>query len=460
MSNNPSFYPFGPSPTNSGQAYLGYDLEIQKIDPGIILNPTEPNGVYVVFREVNGCSWWVLNADYNIDDAQWEQDSPTNAANPAYAIEQCADGTRNIFMANPTIIPGNPVSWVTLWSTDTNGNQTFSPLTATLTTQIFQTISGVWNAGTGVVMHAKELVIVDTSSSAASYVDEVYVNGTPVWQIRKDGTLETGIIPYARITGAPSPPSFNNPTFTGTSTFDGPAVFTDGVSVTGGTLDSSVPVDFTDGLSVTGGETVDTLDVTGSATIHDPTFTGAVVLPTGAAVTSLTGSNGIVVTNTGNAFNASGGSLVNTIESTDSSVTIAQTGQVVNITAGSSAPAIPGSWFINTEFLAPGTGSTGGSTSLGPLPGNSSVTYRIVYWGTAALKDSSSSISITGTPATGVTWDEATATYYNGLANAFPFMYFGTAEGGTTPTVTWACASGEYIFQTPFFATLAAGIQL
>jgi len=247
----------------------------------------------------------------------------------------------------------------------------------------------------------------------------------------------------------------------GTLLVDGETTAAGGLDVTGGTLASSVPVSFTDGLTVTGGETVDTLDVTGSATINDPTFTGTVTVPAGTIpVTNITGSGGIVVTDSSTVYNVDGSDLVETITNTDGSLTLSRTGQTVNINAGSVAPVIPGSWFINTEFHLPGVGTVSGGVSLGPLPGTSAHIYRVVYWGVAALKDGSTSMSVTGTPATGVTWDEATVTYYNGLANAFPFMYFGTAEGGTTPTVAWAASSGEYIFQTPFFATIAAGIQL
>lgn len=487
MSSSNEYFPFSAAPGNPQLAFLPFDLEIEKIDPGIILYPDEPNGVLTVFREVGGVSWWVVNADYNTDLAIWTQVAPANAANPAFAVAQDSAGNFFRSVAVATIIPGNPVIWNQVVSTDLNGFMTATPNTATSITQVIQNLVDTWNAGTSAAMIARQVNITDTTSAAASLVDNLVVNDVPVWSVRKDGTLVVGMIPYTALV-IPNPWTIDVPvTFTdpvtmddglnvtggtttdtldvtgneevhGTLLVDGETTAAGGLDVSGGTLTSSVPANLTDGLTVTGGETVDTLDVTGSATINDPTFTGTVVLPSGSAVTSLTGNNGIAVTNSGNAYNASGAALVETITSSDSSVNLTRTGQNVDITAGAIAPVIPGSWFINTEYVAPSPSATSGSVSLGPLPGTSANVFRIVYWGMTGFKDADASMTFTGTVATGITWDNATTTIENGQGTSTPFMYFGTAEGGTTPTVSWATT--DYVFFTPFCATIAAGIQL
>lgn len=462
MSNQ--FYPFGQAPGQNPAQLFPYDVIINEENPGLVLEPTEANGVNVAFREVAGCSWWVLNADYNTDASQWEQVSPNNAALPAYALEMCSDGTVTRYVAAATNTPGTAVSWVAVWSLDAKGNVTMSPQTETSAPGYANHVEVTWNAGSPSIMALNRFDLTDTSSNASSYLEQYYVNGTPVWQLRKDGTLVSGSIPFSLITGFVLP---NNPTFSGTATFNGPAVFNntatfnDGLHVASGTATFDGPVVAHDGMTVTGGETVDDLHVSGTATIANLDVTGSATLPSGTIpITDITGSGGISVTNSGTTWNVGGSALVETVTSSDGTLTVDRTGQTVDLKAGATAPVVPGAWFVNTEFHNPGTGVTGGGVSLGPLPGDSSKTYRVVYRGVAALKDASSSITVTGTPAAGVTWDVSSATYYNGQANAFPFMYFGTAQGGTTPTVSWAAAAGEYIFQTPFFATIEAGVQL
>lgn len=448
------FYPFGEAAgSNPAQSYP-FDLIVNEANPGLILQPTEPNGVYVAFREVGGCSWWALNADYNTDDAQWEQQGTCNAALPAYALEQCASGTVNRYTAVATNTPGDAITWVLVWSLDVAGNMTSTPRNGTNESMIAAAINVTWSAGSPAVMNVREINLTDSSSNSQSLVDNINVNGTPVWQVRKDGTLEVGIIPFARITGftLPSGVTLNNANFTGTSTFTGPVIMTDGLTVTGGeTVDS---------LHVTANEIIDgNLNVGGTTTLNVLNVTGSINVPAGTIpVTAVTGTNGIAVTNTGTSYNASGAALVETVTSSDSSVTLTRTGQVVDITAGAVAPVIPGSWFINTEFVpAVGTPQSG-SISLGPLPGTSADTFRVVYWGVTGFKDAGSSMVFTGTPATNITWDEASVTVFNGQGNATAFMYFGTAKGGTTPTVSWTTT--DYVFATPFTATIAAGIQL
>jgi len=321
VSNSNNFYPFSAAPGNPQLAYLAYDLEIEKIDPGIILYPDESNGVITVFREVNGVSWWVVNADYNTDDAQWEQVAPCNAANPAFAVSQDSAGNFMRLVALATIIPGDSVSWNVVATTDLNGYNTLTPNTATSITQIIQNLVDTWNAGTSAAMVARQVTITDTSSAAASLVDNLVVDGTPVWSVRKDGTLVVGQVPYSALV-IPNPWTINVPvTFTdpvtmtdglsvtgginadnitttgnetvggnltvdGTSTLDGETTAAGGLDVTGGTLASSVPASFTDGLIVTGGETVtggltaDNLTVTGNETVDGNLNVGGTVTAT------------------------------------------------------------------------------------------------------------------------------------------------------------------------------------
>jgi hypothetical protein len=271
MSNN-NFFPFSAPVGSSGQSVLPYDLVINEVDPGLVLSPTEPNGVYVVFREVAGCSWWALNADYNVDAANWEQVAPQNPALPAYALEQCSNGTLTRYTAVATITPGTAVTWVPVWSLDANGNVTSSPVTDTLSSQIASSINITWAAGSPTVMNVREINLTDSSSNANSLVDNITVNGNPVWQVRKDGTLIAGTIPYARISGVPSP-TYNNVTFTGTSTFNGPVVMNNGLTVAGGeTVTGGLT---TDTAHVTGNETVGgTLEVTGATTLASLAVTG------------------------------------------------------------------------------------------------------------------------------------------------------------------------------------------
>lgn len=233
MTNN--YFPFGPVNQTSGAASIPYDLRINEANPGIILDPTEPNGVYTVFREVGGCAWWALNADYNSNTEQWEQNSPANAALPAYAIEQCSDGTVNRYVAIATDVPGTAVTWVSVFSIDALGNQMVMPTVADLVSQIAHEIEPTWDAGSSVTMTAQKTNIIDNSSKSDSLFVSLLLNGVPKWQIRKDGTLVTGSIPFSHITGfvLPSGIVINNGDFTGTSHFEGPVQMDSTLTVDG-----------------------------------------------------------------------------------------------------------------------------------------------------------------------------------------------------------------------------------
>lgn len=275
------FFPFGPSPGNNSQAYLVYDLQINKIDPGVVYVPTEPNGVYVATREVGGCYWIVLNADYNTDAATWQQVSPQNAATAAYAVEYCSDGNVYEWYSPATIIPGTAITWVQLSARSNLGNYVKTPVVATVSSQNVETLVQLWNMGTSAIANARRLNVTDTSSNTDSLVDNIQVNGTPVWQIRKDGTLVVGKISAGALVG---PFIFPNLQVTGntqlnTLTTSGLANFTGGEIVTGGLTTDSLHVTGNttlDGnLGVGGNETVGgTLNVTGATTLSSLHTTG------------------------------------------------------------------------------------------------------------------------------------------------------------------------------------------
>ena len=281
MSNSTSYYPFGPAPGNPYLAYLPYDLQIQKVDPGVILNPTEANGVYVALREVNGCLWFVLNADYNVADAQWEQVSPQNAATPAYAVEYCSDGTVTEWSAAATIVPGTAVTWVQLSIRSAAGNKTTTPTVATTAAQNVETLVQLWNTGSSIQANARKLNVTDTSSATNSLIDNLSVNGTGVWQVRKDGVLVAGTVPLSHITGPYILPNLQvtGNTQLNTLTTSGLANFTGGENVTGGlntdTLTTTGNATIGGNLGVTGNETVTgTLNVTGATTLSSLHVTG------------------------------------------------------------------------------------------------------------------------------------------------------------------------------------------
>jgi hypothetical protein len=432
------FFPFGQPFQNSAPANQAYDLEILKAYPGIELVGTEPNGVEVVFREVDGCGWWVINADYDQTNLYWSQVVPNNAANPAYALEQCADGTLNRLVTAATEVPGTPITWTQVWSIDPSGNITTNPLTATLATQIAQSLDPTWNSGADVQMTARQVSVTDQSSDADSYVDALIVNGTTVWAIRKDGTLVIGMIPYANITGAPTPPSFNNPTFTGTATFTGPAVFDDGINVSG------APAVITDGLQVTGGETVDTLTVTGNEVVDG-----------NLNVDGTTTLNNLVVDGT---ITGAGAPIPVSITSPDGSIVVTNPSTNDFTVEQRSGGTIPPSYGVSysTAQNYP-IGETTGTLSLPTLPGNSAVTYTVIISGSLELQDGSHTLTWTGTTATGVTWPNSPQAYKNGSGATFPFTFYGTAEGGTAPTATWT--TDDMLGYTPMTATIVAYVN-
>ena len=337
MADSNEFFPFSAAPGNNSQAYLVYDLQINKIDPGIVYVPTEPNGVYVATREVNGCYWIVLNADYNTDAANWQQVSPQNAATAAYAVEYCSDGTITEWYSPATIIPGTAITWVQLSIRSALGNITTTPTVATAIAQNVQTLVQLWNMGTSAIANARKLNVTDTSSNSASLVDNITVNGTPVWQIRKDGTLVVGTVPFSHVVG---PFVFSSLEVTGNTQLDGNLTvlgstnLNGGAHVTGGlstdTLSTTGDADIGGNLGVGGNETVGgTLNVTGATTLStlhvngNASVGGDLAVDGNETVTGNITSGGTI---TANAFSNSAGQLGST--------------SPAYITASATAPAV------------------------------------------------------------------------------------------------------------------------
>lgn len=245
MSDSQIFYPFANQPPTSNQNVFPYDIIINEAYPGIIFDPTEPGGVYSVIREVDGCLWFVNNADFDMTLLEWTQEDPTNPALPAYALELCADGTFNRYFGAATTVPGTPVSWQLVFEIDANGSVISTPPVVTASGDPMQQINVTWNAGSLTQLIAREVDITLTSADSDSIFDELVVNGTQKWVVDINGILQVGEIPFARISGFS--PVFNGATFTGTTTFNG-------------------PITANDGEELTGGLTVDTVDATGTIT--------------------------------------------------------------------------------------------------------------------------------------------------------------------------------------------------
>ena len=421
------WFPFSdPYQTNSSGT-IPYDLIINEAFPGMVLEPTEPNGVYVAFREVSGCAWWVLNADWNSTDNQWEQVSPQNAALPAYALEQCADGTVNRYVAAATNIPGTPVNWVSVWSIDQYGNQLVNPQVSTVASQIGQHVAVSWSTTNSTQMSATQLNVTDTLSASSSLIENLIVNGTPKWQVRKDGTLVTGIIPFARITGfvIPSGTTLDGCTFTGTSTFNGPVVMNNGLTVTGGeTVDS---------LHVTGNEQVD-----GTLTTNNLTVTGTPNFPAGTVPTTINGASGINVTHSGSTYVISGVNLVASLTSTDGSVGLVHSGQNYNLSVVS-LPYVQGAQYrLQVRPTNSGSGSTN-TLTLPTLPGNGSNSYQVYAYSSCDTTPGNSQ-TMTGS---GATWEASSVTVPDaGAVGPEPIDYIGTATGGQAPSVTYTVTGG------------------
>ena len=392
MSSN-NIYPFSGAFQNSSSSSFPFDVVINEAYPGLVLEPTEPNGVYTVFREVSGCAWWAVNADFNSTDNQWEQVSPANAALPAYAIEQCADGTINRYVASATNTPGTAVTWVAVWELDQYGNQTLNPQVATLASQIGQHLEITWNSTLSTQMSATQLDVTDTLSASGSLIENLIVNGTPRWQVRKDGTLVTGIVPFARITGfaIPSGTTIDSPIFTGTSTFNGPIVANSGITA--------------NTLHVTGNSQLD-----GTTTANNLTVTGSVTTTGGTPVVNLESTDGTIAITvpSANTYNLSATRLHY------SNPYLLLGGNIIQTSPGviQGSAATPFAGFLMLQFTIIFTSSgqtitlTGGGTGPGVNP---------------------------------ITWNSPTATYTSTAANeVMTIIYTGNCVSGASPSISYS----------------------
>lgn len=280
-----SIFPFLPANANSPPQLFPYDVIINTAFPGIEFIGTEPNAEYQEIREVNGCLWIVTNAMYNENLLQWDQEVNQNTTLSAYALELCGDGSMTRYESPATLIPMTPITWTPLWTMTGTGLIDSTPLEVTGPSIPMENIAVTWDPGIGVVLTARQVDVTNIASSPNSLLDNLIVNGTNVWSVNEEGVLVAGIVPAALIVG-----NFVNANFTGTSTFNGPVVMNDGLTVTAGetllegTLTSTIGSTLEGGTTVTGGEavtgglTTDTLDVTGNETVHGTsTFDGPAV---------------------------------------------------------------------------------------------------------------------------------------------------------------------------------------
>jgi hypothetical protein len=317
-------FPFKPQASESQSQSFTYDVVINEAFPGVVFEPTEPNGQYQEIREVSGDLWLVTNAQFNTNTLTFQQNSPCNPADPAYAWRLMANGNSIRYSAVPTTAPNISVTWVQMFEVDGSGNISSTPLAQTAPVDNLQ-LEPIWNVGTPTTTGSFEQDVTDTSSAANSFLEKFKVNGTVVWQVRKDGTLVNGSIPSSAIVPASGTATFDNVIITGnevvqgTSLFQGPATFDSvltadagiqcngnetitgnlaviGTATFGGSVEigSNInpeslevfgPVAALDGETVTGGLVTDTLHI-GSEQVA-PTYTQAtqVTLGVGGSVT-------------------------------------------------------------------------------------------------------------------------------------------------------------------------------
>lgn len=279
-----SIFPFLPSNAGTPPQVFPYDVVINTAFPGVEFIGTEPNAEYQEIREVNGSLWLVTNAMYNENLLQWDQESNQNTTLPAYALELNANGAMTRYESPATLIPMTPITWTPLWQVNAVG-EVFSTPTEVVAagTNPVDSISVTWDPGVGVAPVARQVDITDIDSSPNSLLDNLIVNGVQVWTVNKEGVLIHGTVPASAIPGI-----FNNPTFTGTSTFDGPVVITDGETVTGG--------ETVDNLTVTGTFT-DTGGPATFGTIHSADIDNSGIITTATLGSTTINNSGTITTN-------------------------------------------------------------------------------------------------------------------------------------------------------------------
>lgn len=417
---SPVYYPFAAVPSTSNSNVFPYDIVINEVFPGLIFDPTEAGSVYSVIREVNGCLWFVVNADWDATSLQWTQEDPTNPNVPAYAMEICAAGTWNWYSGAPTSIPGNPITWRQIVLINADGSIVSTPQVVTASGDASQQLNITWNLGSAAQAIARAISVTDDSSSSTSALDYMEVNGLGKWLIDKTGTLQEGIIPYARITGAPSPPSFNNPTFTGTSTFTGPVDMGDGLTVTGAATDVTV-LNVSAGATISGGLTVPNGEaVTGGLTADSLTVSGTTDL------------HNVVITS-GDTITVNGTTPVVTLQSTDGSIAISLVSPVeYNITTGNSGGHIA---------IGGATVTYGGSPLSLTVPSNGS-SWNVVCQAFIAYSSTggANSLTVTGTGGSaGGAWasgSDSVSTLPTTTFGQYTLQLNGLANPGNTVTCT------------------------
>jgi hypothetical protein len=195
------FWPFQQNPLGLIPQTINYDLVVEEPYPGVCFYPQVAGAVYSELRVVNAACWWVINAMWDPNTLQWEQNPPCNSALPAYAlIQDLSSGAFRRAVAPATDAINTAVVWTYVLSSDQYGDVNISPLTLTGSSEVAENLAPTWNAG-GAIMVARQELVTDTASNAASALDKLTVNGTTVWEVRKDGTLVIGIVPTSAISG-------------------------------------------------------------------------------------------------------------------------------------------------------------------------------------------------------------------------------------------------------------------
>ncbi len=413
INTGPVYYPFAVVPPTSSSNVFPNDLVIETVFPGVVFDAQEAGATYAVIREVNGCLWFVLNADFNESTLLWTQEDPTNPNTNAYAMEICKSGTWQWLSGAPTLIPGTAVNWLPFYTIDDVGSVISTPQTVTASGDPSQQVIVTWNLGGAAQAVARQVNVTDSSSSGTSLLDNLEVDGVPKWSVDKTGTLVVGFVPASSVINL-----FVNPTFTGTSTFTGPVVMDSTLLVHGATtMDSSLTVNST--LDVTNNATVNSLNVTTVST-----FTGVATFDSNAVF------NGLVE-------NGSGGPVV-PISSPDGSVTVATVANGYTLEVPSTV--------IGSARVGYTQNILGPTPSEGFLvPGTAGQVWEVVMSSVVEMGSplTAGTLTVTGTGGTfGGEWAGGSNNAVNPAATAVPILFGGEAHGGDVVTASWTATGG------------------
>jgi hypothetical protein len=84
-------------------------------------------------------------------------------------------------------------------------------------------------------------------------------------------------------------------------------------------------------------------------------------------------------------------------------------------------------------------GATTGTLALASaLPGTSANRFLVIVTAALEFVNAGKQLTITGS-GSGVSWPNSPQNYQNGQAGQFPAIFYGIANGGSTPSVTWTC---------------------